>query len=282
MMKIIECPRDAMQGLTSFIKTEDKISYINQLLKVGFNTIDFGSFVSPKAIPQMRDTADVIRNLDLRNKKSELLAIVVNERGADEALTHLEIDFLGFPLSISETFQKRNSNQSISKGFEVLQAIARKVESANRKLVVYVSMGFGNPYGDAYDENLIFDFIDKIIQNGSDVISVSDTVGSSSVDQIVSLFPSILEKFTSVEIGAHLHSVPNEQSGKVKALLQSGVKRIDGAMLGYGGCPMASDDLTGNINTEEIMKLIDPGSVGIDMDQFRKSKEMATKIFSTS
>lgn len=281
MMKIIECPRDAMQGLHDFIPTETKISYINQLLKVGFDTIDFGSFVSPKAIPQMRDTAEVLAGLDLSTTNSNLLAIVANIRGAKNAAQYDEIQYLGYPLSLSETFQQRNTNRSINDAFNDLAEMQEICEDFEKTLVVYLSMGFGNPYGDPYEMDYVGEFVDRLDKMEVQVISLADTIGVSNPDNISTLFQTLIPKFPHVEFGAHLHSTPDTIAEKVKASYESGCRRIDGAIKGYGGCPMAKDDLTGNMATEIMLSYFSNNNIstGVDDSEFRNSVEMAASVF---
>src|SRR6187551_561546 len=238
-MKIIECPRDAMQGLTAFIPTADKIRYINQLLKVGFDSIDFGSFVSAKAIPQLRDTVEVLDSLKVAESKTKLLAIVANVRGAEEASRFSAISFLGFPLSISETFQQRNTNKSIAEALNTVEEIQNICLRSNKKLVVYISMGFGNPYGDPYDVNLVNQFVDILVTLGVEIISIADTIGISNPENVYSLFSSLSKSNPKTEIGAHLHSNPSVSIEKIEAAYRAGCKRFDGAINGFGGCPMA-------------------------------------------
>ncbi len=252
-MKIVECPRDAMQGVTKFIPTTQKIKYLNQLLKVGFDTLDCGSFVSPKAVPQMKDTAEVLDQLDLSNTDTRLLVIVANLRGAEDASKFKNVDYLGFPLSVSETFQRRNTNKSIEEAFDLVTGIREICGGSNQELVVYLSMGFGNPYGDPYSMNLLEEFSERLVNIGVNIISIADTVGTGAIDQIDEIFPKLMKQFPSVEFGAHLHSRPEEAVGKIRAVIKSGCQRLDGALLGYGGCPMAKDDLVGNIATELIL-----------------------------
>jgi hydroxymethylglutaryl-CoA lyase len=272
-MKIIECPRDAMQGIDEFIVTEEKIRYINQLLKVGFDTIDFGSFVSAKAIPQMRDTKEVLAGLDLSQTKSKLLAIVANTRGAEEAAQQKAINYLGFPLSISETFQQRNTNKSISEALNTLSEIQAICESAGKQQVVYISMGFGNPYNDPYSVKLVEQFVDILNTLGVKIISLADTIGVSTPEQIKYLFESVSGKFKDIELGAHLHSTPQTAGEKIKAAYEAGCKRFDGAIKGFGGCPMATDDLTGNLATESILSYLKEHEVstGINEEEFAKA-----------
>jgi hydroxymethylglutaryl-CoA lyase len=280
-MKIVECPRDAMQGLQDFIPTSEKIRYLNQLLKVGFHTLDFGSFVSPKAIPQMKDTAEVLANLDISGERTSLLAIVANTRGAEEATSHNEITFLGFPLSISETFQLRNTNKSIAEALNTLTEIKNLCEKKDKKLVTYISMGFGNPYGDPYDAGMVASFTDVLLTLGSDVISIADTVGAATPADIKSVVGGIVRQFPKADIGVHLHSNPAQSSEKISAAVESGCTRIDGALKGYGGCPMAKDDLVGNIATEEIVYYLrrEGHKLEIDEVELGKSIAMASEIF---
>ena len=252
-MKIIECPRDAMQGLHEFVPTELKVRYINELLKVGFDTIDFGSFVSPKAIPQLKDTAEVLSQLDLSNTNSKLLAIIANTRGADAAKEHPEIDYLGFPLSLSETFQQKNTNKSIDEAFVSLQEIQDICVKYDKTLVTYISMGFGNPYGDPYEMDYIAQFVERLIKMEVKVISLADTVGVSNEENITTVFESMIQQFPQVEFGAHLHSDRDTAMSKIHAAYKAGCRRFDGAINGFGGCPMADDVLVGNIATETII-----------------------------
>jgi len=280
-VKLIECPRDAMQGLDAFIPTERKIDYINQLLKVGFDTIDFGSFVSPKAIPQLRDTAEVLDKLNWRGSKSRLLVIVANTRGAEEASVHEGITYIGFPLSISETFQLRNTNKSIAEALNTLEEIKNICVKADKKLVTYISMGFGNPYGDAYSIELVDEFVAIVSSMGSDVISLADTIGISTADSISFLFTSLSKQFPALEIGAHLHSNPATARQKIEAAYRAGCKRFDGAILGFGGCPMAADKLVGNLATETIVNYLqdEVGDAGIDLAEFQVAIAAAGRIF---
>lgn len=280
-MKIIECPRDAMQGIEEFIPTERKIRYINQLLQVGFDTIDFGSFVSPKAIPQLRDTAQVLAGLDLDNTSSKLLAIVANTRGAEEASTHDAIQYVGFPLSISETFQQRNTHKSIAEALNTVAEIQNICIANNKKQVVYISMGFGNPYNDPYDVEIVGKFVDILNTLGVEIVSLADTIGVSTPDQITYLFSSLSKQFSSVELGAHLHSNPKSAVDKVNAAYQAGCKRFDGAIKGFGGCPMAKDELVGNLATETILSYLQQKGAleGINQDAFLQASAMADEIF---
>lgn len=281
MIKIIECPRDAMQGIVPLIATSRKIEYINKLLRVGFDTIDFGSFVSAKAIPQMADTASVLEGLDLAGSKSGLLAIVANHRGAEEASRHPAITYLGFPLSISETFQKRNTNKSIPEALNTLEEIKNECLKSGKQLVTYLSMGFGNPYGDPYEQDLVGQFVDILITLGSDVISLADTIGVADAERIYSLFVIVSGKFPGVEIGVHLHSKPDSARAKIDAAWRGGCRRFDGALRGFGGCPMAKDDLVGNIATETIVSYLrEKGEeLNIDEESFSEAMLMADKVF---
>jgi hydroxymethylglutaryl-CoA lyase len=280
-MKLIECPRDAMQGLDDFIPTETKVEYINQLLKVGFDTIDFGSFVSPKAIPQLRDTVDVVKKLDLSTTKSKLLAIVANTRGAGDALTFDEITYLGFPLSISETFQQRNTNKSIAEAMSTVSAIQDLCKKNNKVLVTYISMGFGNPYGDPYDASVVEKFTTDLAALEIEIISLADTIGVSEPDQIRYLFKTLVPKFPKVEFGAHLHSNPSRAIEKIEAAFLSGCQRFDGAIKGFGGCPMAEDELIGNHATETILEYLSSKNALPDLNQneFAKALLMADSVF---
>ena len=280
-MKIIECPRDAMQGLEEFIPTDKKVAYINQLLKVGFDTIDFGSFVSPKAIPQLRDTADVLSRLDLSTTESKLLAIIANTRGAEEASKHEAISYLGFPLSISETFQQRNTNKSIAEALTSLDEIQAICEKTNKVLVTYISMGFGNPYGDLYDVDIVGKFVDILHSLDVKIISLADTIGVSKPDQIHYLFSTLTRQFSQIEFGAHLHSNPATAEEKIEAAFKAGCQRFDGAIKGFGGCPMAEDELVGNLATETILNWLakNDNSADLSIDEFQKAMIMADSIF---
>jgi hydroxymethylglutaryl-CoA lyase len=280
-MKIIECPRDAMQGLTDFIPTKQKIDYINTLLKVGFDTIDFGSFVSPKAIPQMRDTKEVLAGLDLSETKSKLLVIIANKRGAEEAIRFEEISYLGFPLSISETFQQRNTNKSIEEALQTVEDIYQLCQSSSKKLVVYISMGFGNPYNEPYNSEIVIGFVKKLDKMGIEIISLSDTIGNAIPELIGELFASLIPEFPHIEFGAHFHSTPELASNKITAAYKAGCQRFDGAIGGMGGCPMAKDDLTGNIGTEIIIGTLKGLNVPthINMSEFIVAEQMKIEVF---
>ena len=270
-----------MQGMHDFIPTNTKIEYINRLLKVGFDTIDFGSFVSPKAIPQMRDTADVLGGLDLSTTNAKLLAIVANIRGANDACQFDEIQYLGYPLSISETFQQRNTNRSINDAFDDLAEIQELAEDHEKILVVYLSMGFGNPYGDPYEMDYVAEFVDRLDRMEVQIISLADTIGVSDSDNIRTLFESLIPKFPHIEFGAHLHSTPETIVEKIEAAYEAGCRRMDGAIKGFGGCPMAKDDLTGNMATEKMLDWFDQRSVvtGVDRDKFNDAIGMAPYVF---
>lgn len=280
-MKIIECPRDAMQGLTEFIPTEQKVSYMNQLLRVGFDTIDFGSFVSTKAIPQLRDTAEVLNKLELNGSKSKLLAIVANTRGGEEACQFEEISYLGFPLSLSETFQERNTNKSIVEALNVVNELQELCVKHNKKQVVYISMGFGNPYGDPYDMGVVENFADILSTLGIEIISLADTIGVAQPAQITYLFKTLTSRFTKIEFGAHLHAHPATSIEKVEAAYISGCQRFDGAIKGFGGCPMAKDELIGNMATETILAFLDSKNDApeINREEFSLALQMADSIF---
>ena len=281
-VKIIECPRDAMQGIKShFISTEAKANYINSLLKVGFDTIDFGSFVSPKAIPQMRDTAAVLSRLDLSQTTSKLLAIVANVRGANDATQFEEIDYLGYPFSISENFQMRNTHKTIHQSIDALKEILTIANSANKEVVAYLSMGFGNPYGDPWNVEIVSEWTEKLSGMGVKILSLSDTIGSSTPDVISHLFSNLIPTYPAIEFGAHLHTSPSLWHEKVHAAFHAGCKRFDGAIKGYGGCPMAKDELTGNMPTEKLISYFTEQKVvtGIKPMSFESAYNQALKIF---
>ncbi len=281
MIKLIECPRDAMQGLKEFIPTDQKAAYINQLLKVGFDTIDFGSFVSPKAIPQMRDTAQVLAQLDLSSTDSKLLAIVANKRGAIDAAQFEEITYLGYPFSISETFQLRNTNATISESIDRVKAMQDICLANNKKMVVYVSMGFGNPYGDEWNVEIVQQWVDVLAAIDISILSLSDTIGVSNPESIQYLFSNLVPYYPNIEFGAHLHTEPRSWREKIEAAYKSGCTRFDSAMKGFGGCPMAKDDLTGNMATENLILYFDDEKVALDIERsdFFKSLEMALDVF---
>ncbi|GAB3017618.1 hydroxymethylglutaryl-CoA lyase [Spirosoma pulveris] len=280
-MKLIECPRDAMQGLGHFVPTDLKIQYLNALLAIGFDTLDFGSFVSPKAIPQMRDTPEVLAGLAVAETKTKLLAIVANARGAEQAVASGLIRYVGFPLSISETFQQRNTNKSIAQAFMEVSEMQSLCEKTGKELVVYLSMGFGNPYGDAYSPDLVGAFTEQLVELGVRIIAPSDTIGSSTPEAIEALFRPLISGFPQVEFGAHLHARPGDAPAKVRAAVRAGVRRIDGALRGFGGCPMADDQLTGNLPTEEIIQTLAQEGVTLTINQeaFQKALTLSTGVF---
>ncbi|WP_339727225.1 hydroxymethylglutaryl-CoA lyase [Maribacter stanieri] len=281
-LKIVECPRDAMQGIKTFIPTNEKVRYIQSLLGCGFDTLDFGSFVSPKAIPQMVDTAEVLAKLDLSKTNSKLLSIVANVRGAEDAVSHPEVDYLGFPFSISENFQMRNTHKTIAQSVETLQEIFNLADAANKEVVTYISMGFGNPYGDPWDVDIVGEWTEKLAKMGAKILSLSDTVGSSDPETISYLFSNLIPKYPSIEFGAHLHTTPTKWHEKVAAAFESGCRRFDGAIQGFGGCPMAKDDLTGNMPTEKMLSYFTSEKVesGVNWMAFEASYNKATELFS--
>ena len=281
-IKITECPRDAMQGLHQFVPTEQKAAYINLLLQVGFDTIDFGSFVSPKAIPQMQDTAAVLSKLDLSNTKSKLLAIIANYRGAEDAAKHPEITYLGYPFSISETFQQRNTNSGINESFDTVKRMNDLCSKSNKQLLVYLSMGFGNPYGDEWNVEIVLQWAEKLIDEGIQHIALADTIGIASPEQISSLYPLLKSTFRQTEFGIHLHSTPDTWQEKIEAAYKSGCRSFDTTVKGYGGCPMAKDELTGNIATENLIRYLQSQNepIGLDMRRFREAMEYSNRIFS--
>ena len=281
-IKIIECPRDAMQGIKIFIPTDLKVKYIQSLLRVGFDTLDFGSFVSPKAIPQMRDTKAVLDKLDLSSTNTKLLSIVANLRGAEMACSINSIDYLGFPFSISENFQMRNTHKTISESEIVLKDILDITQKKNKKLVVYMSMAFGNPYGDPWDVDIVGEWSDRLHSMGVEILSLSDTIGSSKPESISYLFSNLIPKFPHVEFGAHLHTHPNSWYEKLNAAYKAGCYRFDGAIQGFGGCPMASDSLTGNMPTEKIISYFNSENIDthIDILPFESAHNSASKLFS--
>jgi len=282
MLKLIECPRDAMQGLKDFIPTETKIEYINHLLTVGFDTIDFGSFVSPKAIPQMRDTAAVLDGLALESTESKLLAIVANKRGADDACQFEEINYLGYPFSISETFQQRNTNASIEESLKRVEEINNRCQQHNKEMVVYISMAFGNTYGDPWDIDVAAHWSRRLSEDlGIKILALSDTIGVSDHDNITDLFTGLIQELPDVEFGAHLHSTPDSVIEKVNAAYAAGCRRFDGAIRGFGGCPMAKDDLTGNMPTEKMKAYFDENKIGTHLDEksFDEAMNRALNVF---
>jgi len=282
-IKIIECPRDAMQGIKEFIPTEKKIQYIQSLLRCGFDTIDFGSFVSPKAIPQMVDTAEVLARLDLSVTESKLLAIIANVRGANDAAQHGEIDYLGYPFSISENFQMRNTHKTIAESVETLQEILNIADKSNKQVVAYLSMGFGNPYGDPWNVEIVGEWTEKLSTMGVKILSLSDTVGTSNPEIIEYLYANLIPKYPEIEFGAHLHTTPTTWHEKIDAAYKAGCRRFDGAIQGFGGCPMAKDELTGNMPTERMLSYFttEKADTNVRMMSFESSHNEATKIFSS-
>jgi hydroxymethylglutaryl-CoA lyase len=280
-LKLIECPRDAMQGWKTLIPTKKKIEYINQLLKVGFDSIDFGSFVSPKAVPQMADTKEVIKELDVKNSHSKLLAIIANVRGAEETAGFEKIDYLGFPFSISSTFQMRNANSTIEESLERVKEIKSICDKNEKKLVVYISMAFGNPYGDEYNEDIVLEWIKKIAGEGIRIISLADTVGMADASQVASIVNKVISQFPDLETGVHLHSTSFNWQQKIDAALQNGCLRFDGALKGFGGCPFAEDELVGNINTELMIPYFNQLGylTNINESELLKASQMASEIF---
>lgn len=282
-MKLIECPRDAMQGIHDFIPTDLKAKYINLLLQVGFDTIDFGSFVSPKAIPQLKDTREVLAQLDLSATSTRLLAIVANLRGAEEAITFPEISYIGFPFSISETFQQRNTNSSIKESLVTVEKMLELCDQHQKTGVIYLSMGFGNPYGDAYNTEIVEQWADSLVARGTKILSLSDTTGMSSRSKIEELVPLLIDSFPETEIGLHLHSTPATRTEKIEAAYNSGCKRFDSALRGYGGCPMAADDLTGNMATEELISYLNRQGeqLNLNMEIWQEALLLSSQVFTS-
>ena len=280
-MKVIECPRDAMQGIHDFIPTDKKIAYINSILKVGFDTVDVGSFVSPKAIPQMKDTAEVLKKIDLSTTKSKLLAIVANLRGAQDAVQFDEVNYLGFPFSISETFQQRNTNSSIAESLIRVEEIQKECVKHKKELVVYISMAFGNPYGDEWSSDIAIKWSRKLHDMGIRILALSDTIGVSNPQNITELFSTLIPELKDVEFGAHLHTTPDKWEEKVNAAYDSGCRRFDAAIKGYGGCPMAADELTGNMPTENLLRYFSQHNIplSLNLDAFNAAMIMAGKTF---
>ena len=280
-IKLIECPRDAMQGIKDFIPTEKKIQYIQSLLRCGFDTIDFGSFVSPKAIPQMVDTKEVLANLDLSKTSSKLLSIVANVRGAQDAVQHPEIDYLGYPFSISENFQMRNTHKTIEQSVETLREILNIAHKHGKQVVAYLSMGFGNPYGDPWSVEIVGEWTQRLSSYGVNILSLSDTVGTSDAETIDYLFSLLIPAYPNIEFGAHLHTTPTSWHEKIDAAYKAGCERFDGAIQGFGGCPMAKDDLTGNMPTEKMLSYFNAAKAdsNVKMGSFESSYNEATKIF---
>ena len=281
-IKIIECPRDAMQGIKTMIPTAQKVQYLQSLLRVGFDTIDFGSFVSPRAIPQMADTAKVLAQLDLSKTTSKLLAIVANSRGALAAASHKEIDFLGYPFSISENFQMRNTHKSITQSIDTLQEILNIAQAHNKRVVVYLSMAFGNPYGDPWNVDVVGEWTQRLNAMGVEILSLSDTIGSSTSESISYLFSNLIPAYPHIEFGAHLHTNPLHWHSKVEAAYKAGCRRFDGAIQGFGGCPMAKDELTGNMPTEKLLSYFTTQKEVTNLNalSFESAYNEARKIFS--
>ena len=281
MTKLIECPRDAMQGLHDFIPTETKAEYINILLKVGFDTIDFGSFVSPKAIPQLKDTAEVLDKLDLSSSKSKLLTIVANLHGVQDAVQHEKITYLGFPFSVSETFQQRNTNSSIEQSLGTVDEMLNLCNKYNKQSVVYLSMGFGNPYGDEWSDEIVEHWAGELAELGVKILSLADTAGVATPEKITYLFPHLVSRFPAIEFGVHLHSNPSSWHEKINAAWESGCKRFDTALRGFGGCPMATDDLTGNIATENLISFLRSKGEAPDLnqDKWQEAIAFSSRIF---
>lgn len=280
-IKIIECPRDAMQGIKTFIPTAEKVAYIQSLLRVGFDSIDFGSFVSPKAIPQMADTAEVLAQLDLSQTKSKLLAIIANTKGAEMAAIHPEINYLGYPFSISENFQMRNTHKTIAESIITLQEILEIAQTSQKEVVAYLSMGFGNPYGDPWNVEIVAQWTERLADMGVKILSLSDTVGSSTPENICYLFSNLIPHYPQIEFGAHLHTTPDKWFEKVNAAYQAGCTRFDGAIQGFGGCPMAKDDLTGNMPTEKLLSYFttEKANTNTSPMSFESAYNEATKLF---
>ncbi len=280
-VKIIECPRDAMQGIKSFIPTELKVRYLQALLGCGFDTLDFGSFVSPRAIPQMADTAQVLTGLDLSETKTKLLAIVANLRGAESALGFETIEFIGYPFSISENFQMRNTHKTIDESMVVLSDILSLANEHGVKVVTYLSMGFGNPYGDPWSPEIVAQWTETLVGMGCKIISLSDTVGAASPEVISELFHGVIPQFPEVEFGAHLHTAPHSWREKVDAAYRAGCRRFDGAIQGFGGCPMAKDELTGNMPTEKLLSYCAQQKIdhGVHLARFESAFNKASDIF---
>lgn len=280
-ISLIECPRDAMQGWAHFIPTEKKIAYINELMKVGFDTLDFGSFVSPKAIPQMADTAEVVKNINIGDSRTKLLAIIANERGAQDAVLYDQVSYLGFPFSVSETFQKRNTNAGIEESLERVEEIQNLCIKNKKELVVYISMGFGNPYGDVYNEEIVFNWVNKLVSMDIGIISLADTVGLAQPEQVLSVTRTLIDALPATTIGVHLHSTAFNWKAKTDAALAAGCLRFDGALRGIGGCPMADDVLVGNMDTELMIPYFEEKGLlkELDKDALARCGRMVSQIF---
>lgn len=284
MTKLIECPRDAMQGLHEFVPTQIKAEYINLLIKVGFDTIDFGSFVSPKAIPQLRDTSEVLEKLQLQENGTKLLAIVANTQGVQSAIKHPEIKYLGFPFSVSETFQQKNTNSSIQESLLRIEELLNLCSQSNKEAVIYLSMGFGNPYGDEWSHEIVEYWANELINRGAKIISLADTIGVSSSEKINYLYPKLIKSFPDIEFGVHLHSNPNTRYEKIEASWNSGCRRFDSALRGFGGCPMAKDELTGNIATEGLISFLEAKgeNLSLNMEAWNEVMLYSSKVFGKS
>lgn len=280
-VKLVECPRDAMQGLSDFVPTAIKMQYLNLLLQVGFDTLDFGSFVSPKAIPQMRDTEAVLAGLDLSNTNTKLLAIVANLRGVADAVKHHAITYLGYPFSISETFQQRNTNSGISQSLDTVEEMLSTCQKHGKSAVVYLSMGFGNPYGDEWNTEIVMARTAELVTRGVKIISLADTVGVSTPSKISEIYPALVTQFPTTEFGMHLHSTPQQRWEKIAAAFDAGCTRFDSALNGFGGCPMASDSLTGNIATEDVISYLQANNITLNLDlaQWNEALKFSARIF---
>ncbi len=283
MIKLIECPRDAMQGISQFIPTALKAQYINALLQVGFDTIDFGSFVSEKAIPQLKDTAEVLSKLNVSNTKSKLLAIVANQKGADIACQYNEISYLGFPFSISETFQKRNTNTTIIDSYKITEYLINTCVKYNKQAVIYISMAFGNPYNDDWNQELLLDWVLKLQQIGAPIIALSDTIGAANTQSVSQIISFVNNNIQQLELGAHLHSTKETTINKIEAAYNNGCKRFDGALKGFGGCPMAKDELVGNIDTDLLIKYFNERNLPLtlNIDKLFEAEQLCNSIFNT-
>jgi len=283
MIKIVECPRDAMQGIKKMIPAEDKAAYINELLKVGFDTIDCGSFVSPRAIPQMADTALVLSKLDLSETRSKLSVIVANKRGAIDAAFFEQIDYLGYPFSISETFQKKNTNATIEESMGRVEEIQKICQTYNKQLLIYISMGFGNPYNDVWNTEEVAKWVDQLAALDITLFALSDTIGVANPKNIEYIFSELIPQYPNLEIGAHFHTTPHTWREKIDAAYKAGCTRFDGALKGYGGCPMAKDELTGNMPTENLLQYFKEQEIDLHLTEepFNKAMELSSSIFHT-
>lgn len=281
MIKIVECPRDAMQGIHTFIDTEKKVDYINSLLRVGFDTLDCGSFVSSKAIPQMADTANVLNQIDLTNTNTKLLTIIANLRGAEQACQFPQISYLGYPFSISETFSMRNTNATIAESVERVKEIQDVCINNKKQLVIYISMGFGNPYGELWNVEIVEKWVEELAKLDIYIMSLSDTIGVSNPENISYLFKNLIPRFPSIEFGAHLHTHPHNWEEKIEAAFNNGCKRFDGAIKGFGGCPMAKDDLVGNMPTEKMIQYFENKNInlGLNHNAFATSYRLSNYTF---